>query len=221
MFNPFKTNRRLQELEKEVVKLQELVQKHATTVAHELYKLKNPHLHAECNLQDPLTPEQEEIIKEFNKNIKLPEQIRRGFASGGYVGHRAAMFAGGMMTEQTRQALTREELDVEAARLKDLAVESGVYDVKVEINGADARLENFPELLSSINQVRAYPGTCYKRPHLDLPDQRLATGFRDPQPPPRQKAMDELIREDNAYMDEQAQFDADLQELIDDTKPKE
>lgn len=57
----------------------------------------------DSNLLEPLTDEQEKIVQEFSKNKKLPEEIRRGFASGGYVGMSAALGRFGEATsEQTR-----------------------------------------------------------------------------------------------------------------------
>lgn len=84
--------------------LLEQVAKHQAETAHELFKLKNPwYGRAESTLGNPLTEEQEKIVKEFNENNKLPEQIRRSFASGGHIGMRAALGRfGEAPSEQTR-----------------------------------------------------------------------------------------------------------------------
>lgn len=106
MWNPFKTNQRLKDLQSEVDCLRDLLQKHATTVAHELFKLKNPwYERSQSTVDNPLTPEQEDIVREFNENSKLPEQIRRSFASGGHIGMRAALGRfGEAPSEQTRSS---------------------------------------------------------------------------------------------------------------------
>lgn len=104
MFNPFKTNQRLKDLQSEVDCLRDLLQKHATTMAHELFKLKNQwYERSQSTVGQPLTPEQEDIVREFNENRKLPEEIRRGFASGEHIGMRAALGRfGEAPSEQTR-----------------------------------------------------------------------------------------------------------------------
>lgn len=104
MWNPFKTNQRLKDLQSEVDCLRDLLQKHSTTMAHELFKLKNPwYERSQSTVGQPLTEEQEKIVREFNENSKLPEQIRRGFASGGHIGMRAALGRfGEAPSEQTR-----------------------------------------------------------------------------------------------------------------------
>ena len=80
------------------------VTEHQTSTAHELFKLKNPwYERSQSTVGQPLTEEQEKIVREFNENSKLPEQIRRGFASGGHIGMRASLGRfGEAPSEQTR-----------------------------------------------------------------------------------------------------------------------
>lgn len=164
------------------------VTEHQTNTAHELFKLKNPwYAAAQSTMDKPLTEEQEKIVKDFFENSKLPEQIRRGFATGGHTGMRSALGRfGEAPSEQTRST--------DAVH----PVPPGDVNVTVQVTGD-------------------YPGNCYKHPHLDTPPLGTATGFRDPQPPPRQKSMDELIREEHRVMDREAWDQLDL----DDIKPKE
>lgn len=113
--NPFtmwwetrKQNRQIMEMAKQVGEdmrnLLEQVAKHQAETAHELFKLKNPwYERSQSTLGNPLTKEQEDIVREFNENSKLPEQIRRSFASGGHIGMRAALGRfGEAPSEQTR-----------------------------------------------------------------------------------------------------------------------
>jgi hypothetical protein len=89
MFNPFSIARRFKEMQSEIETLRDLLHRQGSTMAQEFMRLKNPELFPP-NISEPLTEEQENIIKEFLENSKLPEQIRRDFmARGGYVGQRA------------------------------------------------------------------------------------------------------------------------------------
>ena len=96
--------RQLAEVNKQLASLGAIIAQHQATTGHELFKLKNPwYASAQSTLDKPLTEEQEKIVREFNENSKLPEQIRRGFASGGFVGMRAALGRfGEAPSEQTR-----------------------------------------------------------------------------------------------------------------------
>lgn len=96
--------RQLAEVNKQLASLGEIIAKHQATTGHELFKLKNPwYAGAQSTLDKPLTEEQEKIVKDFFENSKLPEQIRRGFASGGHIGMRAALGRfGEAPSEQTR-----------------------------------------------------------------------------------------------------------------------
>jgi len=77
---------------------------HQTLVARELHTLKYGRPTAHSTLGNPLTPEQEEIVKEFNDNKSLPEQIRRHFARGGKFENRIAegLFGEAGSDHQTR-----------------------------------------------------------------------------------------------------------------------
>lgn len=94
--------RKLDEVNKQLASLGAIIAQHQAMTAKEFFFLKNPGVKP-TTLHDPLTPEQEDIVREFNENRKLPEEIRRGFASGGYIGMRAALGRfGEAPSEQTR-----------------------------------------------------------------------------------------------------------------------
>lgn len=93
---------RLARLEEVVQNLAGEVQRHQTMVGHELYKLKTPAPPVRCTLHDPLTPEQEEIVKEFLETNNLPHQIQRNFARGGIAARVAVGRFGEVPSEQTR-----------------------------------------------------------------------------------------------------------------------
>lgn len=84
--------------------LQAAVTQHQDATHRQFRVLKSPPPRV-STLQEPLTPEQEEILKEYNENNRLPGEIRRSFASGGSVGMRAALGRfGEAPSEQTRRA---------------------------------------------------------------------------------------------------------------------
>lgn len=94
--------RQLTEVNKQLASLGAIIAQHQAMTAKEFFFLKNPGVKP-TTLHDPLTPEQEKIVREFNENRKLPEQIRRGFATGGHIGMRAAIGRfGEAPSEQTR-----------------------------------------------------------------------------------------------------------------------
>ena len=88
-----------------IISLAKQVGKDMHEVRLRLDKLEKKPAAMDSNLHEPLTPEQEDIVRIFNENRKLPEEIRRGFASGGHVGMRAALGRfGEAPSEQTRRA---------------------------------------------------------------------------------------------------------------------
>ena len=92
----------LTEVNKQLASLGAIIAQHQAMTAKEFFFLKNTGVKP-TTLHDPLTEEQEKIVREFNENSKLPEQIRRGFASGGHIGMRAALGRfGEAPSEQTR-----------------------------------------------------------------------------------------------------------------------
>ena len=94
--------RKLAEMNKTLASLGAIIAQHQAMTAKEFFFLKNPDVKP-TTLHDPLTPEQEDIVREFNENRKLPEEIRRGFASGGHIGMRSALGRfGEAPSEQTR-----------------------------------------------------------------------------------------------------------------------
>lgn len=94
--------RQLAEVNKQLASLGAIIAQHQAVTAKEFFFLKNPGMKP-TTVHEPLTEEQEKIVREFNENSKLPEQIRRGFASGGFVGMRAALGRfGEAPSEQTR-----------------------------------------------------------------------------------------------------------------------
>ena len=94
--------RQLTEVNKQLASLGAIIAQHQAVTAKEFFFLKNPGMKP-TTVHEPLTEEQEKIVREFNENSKLPEQIRRGFASGGYVGMRSALGRfGEVPSEQTR-----------------------------------------------------------------------------------------------------------------------
>ena len=94
--------RQLTEVNKQLASLGAIIAQHQAMTAKEFFFLKNTGVKP-TTLHDPLTEEQEKIVREFNENSKLPEQIRRGFATGGHIGMRASIGRfGEAPSEQTR-----------------------------------------------------------------------------------------------------------------------
>lgn len=227
-------------------KLRKELMEHQAMVGRELNELKYGKPAAPSTLGEPLTPEQEEIIKEFRKNNNLPEQIRRHFARGGAFNRSAVGRFGEAPSEQFRRT---DQVDP-AVYAYD-ADEPATQEVKVEItappdlNYSDLRRMIAEMPLSQKLRRDDYPGHCYKFPHLEVPPLSEATGVRDPQPPKFSelgrraeelhlqaltsgmppagleeisRTMDEIERADNAMRDQMAQDQADLDEM---DKPKE
>lgn len=218
--NPFtmwwdtrKQNRQIMAMAKQVGEdmreLLEQVAKHQAETAHELFKLKNPwYERSQATVDEPLTEEQEKIVKEFFENSNLPEQIRRNFASVGPVGMRATLGRlGEAPSEQTRSTDAVHPVksgDVNAT----IQVINEVFD-----NPDYAALRKKIAEMPLSRKMANYPGNCYRYPHLAIPPRNTATGFRDPQPPPRQKSMDELISEEQRVMDREAWDNMDLEDI--------
>lgn len=115
--------RQLAEVNKQLASLGAIIAQHQAMTAKDLHDLKWPQRRV-STLHDPLTTEQEKIVEEFNENSKLPEQIRRGFATGGWVGMRAALGRfGEAPSEQTR---SKDDI---------YAIEPGDVNVTVKILG--------------------------------------------------------------------------------------
>jgi hypothetical protein len=162
---------RLAKLEDQVERLEKAALDHATITSHELFKLKNPWYGS--TVEKPLTPEQEDIVKIFMENRKLPEEIRRGFASGGYFNRKAEGRFGEVPSEQVRAT--------------DAQYDGTPYAVCNTPDGElpDVSFEDLRKAISEISAPRPYPGHSFRHPQLELPRRANLSGIRDPQPPRR------------------------------------
>lgn len=222
--------------------LEKQMAEHMAMVGKELHKIKYGRPSAECNITDPLTPEQEKIFKEFNENSKLPEQIRRDFARGGQVKFSAAQIAAlGRIGEGSmlggfggfRPDLSTLEAYREWHLGKPFEADMTVQVNPVQVNWQGDPDEIRKKITDALNSMPsrkqgqepvlgAWPKKLEPLPTWDpLSHLGKSTGILYREPKPQEKSTSELIDEDHKYMDEQAQFNADLQDLIDDTKPKE
>lgn len=167
----------------DIRKLTEEMMEHRAMVGKELHQLKYGRPTAHCTLGNPLTPEQEEIVKEFSENKSLPEQIRRHFAHGGAFNRAATGRFGEAPSEQTRST---DQVDP-AVYAYDEAVPTTRVDVTfsapADLSYSDLRRKIAEMPLSMKLRRDNYPGACYKFPHLEVPPLSECTGISDPQPP--------------------------------------
>lgn len=223
-WNPFtmwwehrRNNRALIECVKQIGldirQLREEAMEHRTLVGKELNELKYGRPFSRSTLESPLTPEQEEIVKEFSENKNLPEQIRRHFARGGKfdrggsIGMRAAL---GRFGEAPSEQLRSADLVNPAVYAYDPDAPTTRVDVTISVDPSAPPDMNYEDLR---RKIAAMPLSQKLRrdTYLDIPPASLEeVGL----------TMDEMIREDDAERDREAWDQADLDEM-DDTKPKE